>query len=290
MPDAVSRTSSLLPRAAPAWSRDFTLGFLYWLAFVLLLEPGNLLAAQQAGRTLDIGREALRLTGAAALGAAATPLTLWLVRRYPIGGERTWRNGVLHALACAGTAALLILVSCPLAALILGDPLSQDAIRGELAANWALLFYGLATLTAASHALGVRRTAGPPRPTPDYPTRLEVTSGRRTVWLDVAAVDWIEAQGNYVALHACGATYLVRSTLSGMEAALDPGRFARIHRRIIVALDRVEETIALDGGDADVRLRSGEMLRLSRTHRDALRKRPQNLARSNGIVRTRRDA
>jgi two-component system LytT family response regulator len=271
MLDAVFRP---LPSAGRALPREFALGFIYWLAFVLLLEPGNVLAAQHAGRSLDVGREALRMVGAAALGGAATPLTLWLVRRYPVRGDGAWRNALLHTLACVALAALLIVVSCPLAAWFIGDTASlPDAIRSELSANWALLFYGLATLTAASHAIGFRREAPGARTGPDHPARIAVTSGRRTLWLDLAAVDWVEAQGNYVAFHAGGAAHLVRGTLGGMEARLDPRRFARIHRRIIVAVDRVEEVVGLDGGDADVRLQSGVMLRLSRTYRDALRAR-----------------
>jgi two-component system, LytTR family, response regulator len=93
------------------------------------------------------------------------------------------------------------------------------------------------------------------------------------VLLDLAAVDWIETQGNYLGLHAGGTTHLVRGALRAFEPRLDPARFARVHRRIVVALDRVVEVTALEGGDADLRLRDGAVVRLSRSYRKAVRER-----------------
>jgi hypothetical protein len=266
-------SGAVLPAARLAWLRDFALGAGYWLVFVLLLEPGNVMAAQHAGRALDPAREAVRMAGAALLGASGTPLVLWLVRRHPIRSLRAWRTAALHAANCALLAAVLIVASCPLAAWIIGEPASlAEAIRAELAANWALLVYGLAALTAAAHAFRLLREAPTPAQ-PDYLAQVTVTSGRRAVVLDLAEVDWIESQGNYVALHAAGAVHLVRSTLGAFEAKLDPARFARVHRRTIVALDRVVEVTVLDGGDADLRLRGGPTLRASRNYRAVLKAR-----------------
>lgn len=259
--------------AAPAWLRDFALGAAYWLVFVLLLEPGNLAAAHHAGHAVDPAREATRLIGAALLGGSGTPLVLWLVRRHPVRSLRAWRSVALHAGACAGLAAVLIVASCPLAAWIIGDPAPLgEAIRSELTANWALLVYGLAALTAAAHAVRLL-PAATPAARPVHLAQVTVTAGRRTVVLDLTEVDWIEAQGNYVALHAGGAVHLMRSTLGAFEARLDPARFARVHRGTIVALDRVAEVTVLDGGDADLRLRHGPTLRASRNYRAVLRAR-----------------
>jgi DNA-binding LytR/AlgR family response regulator len=57
--------------------------------------------------------------------------------------------------------------------------------------------------------------------------------------------------------------------LAALEAKLDPGRFVRIHRRMIVAIDRVREIAALGAGDANLHLSDGTELRLSRTYRAA---------------------
>jgi hypothetical protein len=49
-------------------------------------------------------------------------------------------------------------------------------------------------------------------------------------------VDWLEAEENYVRLHAGRESYLVRRTLAGLEERLDPARFVRVHRSHIVNL------------------------------------------------------
>ena len=49
-------------------------------------------------------------------------------------------------------------------------------------------------------------------------------------------VDHILAQGDYVELHTRGAAYLVRDTISALEQRIDPARFVRCHRSVIVNL------------------------------------------------------
>jgi two-component system LytT family response regulator len=82
-------------------------------------------------------------------------------------------------------------------------------------------------------------------------------------------VDWFETVGNYVRLHAGKADHMLRSTSIELERSLDPRRFARIHRRYIVNLDRVAEVQPWFAGDAVIILTNGAKLRLSRTYREA---------------------
>ena len=89
--------------------------------------------------------------------------------------------------------------------------------------------------------------------------------------VEVASLDWIETQGNYQALHVGDTAYLLRETSASFAARLDPSRFVRIHRRFIVAADRIRDIEPLSNGDAIVRLTSGVELRQSRAHRRALR-------------------
>ena len=83
-------------------------------------------------------------------------------------------------------------------------------------------------------------------------------------------VDWIETQGNYLALHVGPAVHLLRESLARLETQLDPVSFARIHRRVIVAKDRIREVKSAGAGDALLRLTDGTELRLSRLYRDRL--------------------
>ena len=100
--------------------------------------------------------------------------------------------------------------------------------------------------------------------------RFAVRARDRFVIVPAAEVQWIGAAGNYAELHVAGATHLVRSTLSELEAGLDPALFARIHRGTLVRLECVREVIPATHGDYDVALRDGTVLRMSRRFRTGL--------------------
>jgi two-component system, LytTR family, response regulator len=73
----------------------------------------------------------------------------------------------------------------------------------------------------------------------DSADRFLAKKGDGFVTVRAADVAWIEAQGNYVALHTGAESLLLRDTLSGLERRLDPRRFARAQRSAIVNLDQV---------------------------------------------------
>lgn len=97
--------------------------------------------------------------------------------------------------------------------------------------------------------------------------RLVVREGGRILFLRVDEIDWVEAAGNYLRLHAGRQSHLIRETMAGIEAQLDPAKFARIHRSAIVNLDRVRELLPGPHGDSTLLLRDGARLTLSRTYR-----------------------
>lgn len=103
-----------------------------------------------------------------------------------------------------------------------------------------------------------------------YVDRMVVRRDQRTYFVRLADVQWIESSGNYVILHAGKERHEVRETLQALEARLDPRRFTRIHRRLIVALDAIRELQPWFGGDQVMILQDGTKLRVSRTHRVSL--------------------
>lgn len=106
---------------------------------------------------------------------------------------------------------------------------------------------------------------------PKAPLSRFVVRSLDRLWLVRAdEVRWIEAAGNYVKLHTAGRTHLVRSTLKRLERRLDPARFARIHRSVIVALPEIEHLRPAGHGDYEAVLRSGQRLAVSRRYRDRL--------------------
>jgi two-component system, LytTR family, response regulator len=104
----------------------------------------------------------------------------------------------------------------------------------------------------------------------NYLTRLMIKLANRVILLKVDDIDWIEADGNYAKLHVGRKEHLLREKMHDLEAQLDPQRFVRIHRSIIVNLDRIKEMHPHFNGDYVVVLEDGRQLRLSRSRRENL--------------------
>lgn len=100
--------------------------------------------------------------------------------------------------------------------------------------------------------------------------RFAIRNGRRIFFVTANEVEWIEAQGDYAALHVSGKTHLLREPLHILERRLDPAVFVRIHRSTIVRLDRIAEMQALANRDCLLRLKDGTSLRVSRSYSDRL--------------------
>jgi two-component system, LytTR family, response regulator len=100
--------------------------------------------------------------------------------------------------------------------------------------------------------------------------RLLVKSGGRVSFVDVEAIDWVEAEGNYVRMHCGDQVHLMRETMNGLIDRIGPKRFFRIHRSRIVNIKKVKELLIAGGGDYQVVLFDGTKLGLSRLYRDAL--------------------
>jgi two-component system LytT family response regulator len=100
--------------------------------------------------------------------------------------------------------------------------------------------------------------------------RLVIKSGGRIYFLNVEEVDWIEAADNYVELHVGRESHLLRETISGLAARLDPARFLRIRHSTIVNIERVKELRPLFRGEYLIVLRDGTELTSSRRYRKNL--------------------
>ncbi|HEX7329919.1 MAG TPA: LytTR family DNA-binding domain-containing protein [Pyrinomonadaceae bacterium] len=103
-----------------------------------------------------------------------------------------------------------------------------------------------------------------------YLTRLMIKDSGRVRLLKVDDIDFVEADGNYAKLHVGRATHLLREKMNDLEGRLDPARFVRIHRSIIVNLDRIKEMHPHFNGDYIVVLEDGRQLKMSRTRREHL--------------------
>ena len=118
---------------------------------------------------------------------------------------------------------------------------------------------------------GVGGPAGraPPR-NGQYLKRLVIKAGGRVTILGVRDIDWIEADGDYVKIHAGKTWHLLRETMKHLEAQFDPARFVRIHRSTIVNVERIKELQPYFRGEYVVILHDGTSLKLSRGYKDHL--------------------
>jgi two-component system LytT family response regulator len=108
----------------------------------------------------------------------------------------------------------------------------------------------------------------------EYPQLLAVKTGDQYRFVEVADIDWIEADGNYIKLHVGKTERLVHKTLTEMEERLlDPARFVRIHRSTIVNLSRIALVDPLFHGELSVALKDGTRLVCSRRFRPKLQER-----------------
>lgn len=101
-----------------------------------------------------------------------------------------------------------------------------------------------------------------------YATMLPIRVGRETIRLDVGAIDWIDAAGDYMCVHAAGQTHVLRATMKELEEMLDPDVFQRVHRSTIVNLARVRSLRPHLNGECFLKLESGQEVKLSRSFRD----------------------
>ena len=136
----------------------------------------------------------------------------------------------------------------------------KQAARATRTAHGAAGGPDAARARSAPDALaGSRPCAAAPAPagTRRYATLLPIRSGRETLRLDVGTIDWIDAAGDYMCLHAAGQTHVLRATMKELEDMLDPQVFQRVHRSTIVNLARVRSLRPHLNGECFLKLQSG---------------------------------
>jgi two-component system LytT family response regulator len=104
-----------------------------------------------------------------------------------------------------------------------------------------------------------------------YPQRFLVRSARGYYFVQAADVAWVNADGNYAALHAGGRVHLLRQTMKALEARLDPTVFVRVHRSAIVNRARVVRADRLGHGQYRLHLVGGAAVETSRAYNSGVR-------------------
>ena len=110
------------------------------------------------------------------------------------------------------------------------------------------------------------------RPAGQFAERIVVKDGTKVSLIPVAKLDYAEALDDYVSLVSEGRKHLKQQTISGLEMALDPALFVRIHRSYVVNLERVARIEPYGKESKIAILTNGVKLPVSRTGYSRLRK------------------
>lgn len=105
-----------------------------------------------------------------------------------------------------------------------------------------------------------------------YPKRLAIRDGAETTCVDVDAIDWIDAAGDYMCVHSNGATHVLRGTMKKLEDLLNPEIFVRVHRSAIVNRHRVTSMRPHRNGEYFLNLGGNTELKLSRKYKSNIQR------------------
>jgi two-component system LytT family response regulator len=118
--------------------------------------------------------------------------------------------------------------------------------------------------SARTSAIAVARAQAQPN------DRLLVPAGEKLQLIDTVTIDWLEADDNYVHVHAGSRAYLLRRTLQDLLTQLGADRFVRVHKSAAINIAAVQSLSPLFKGDYELTLRTGHTLRMSRRFKDEL--------------------
>jgi len=86
----------------------------------------------------------------------------------------------------------------------------------------------------------------------------------------VDSIEYVEAAGDYMCIHTGDNSLILRETMKDLEKRLDPRKFQRVHRSIIVNLDQVRQVRPHTNGECFLTLESGAEVKVSRSYRDVV--------------------
>ena len=143
--------------------------------------------------------------------------------------------------------------------------LEQALARARQAAAQREAGRRLRELSGQLDALKLARGGGDER-------HLWVRRGAETLRIDVGLVDWVEAEGEYVRIHAGADSYLERGSLTETAALLEPFGFVRVHRSAVINPACLASVERRRWGDLVLHLATGAAVPVGKTYRDVARR------------------
>jgi two-component system LytT family response regulator len=107
--------------------------------------------------------------------------------------------------------------------------------------------------------------------TDSWPEKITIKDGNDIQFIRVADIDWVDAAGDYMCVHASGKTHIMRITMKQLEGMLNPVAFLRVHRSTIVNNRCITGAQTLTNGEYLLNLECGAQLKVSRSYKDRIR-------------------
>ena len=107
--------------------------------------------------------------------------------------------------------------------------------------------------------------------TKSFPDRLAIKDAGETTLVKTEEIDWVDAAGDYMCVHANNKTHIMRITMKDLEAQLDPVKFQRVHRSTIVNLERVTKVCSHMNGEFYLELSNGNSVKMSRSYKEKVK-------------------
>jgi len=104
-----------------------------------------------------------------------------------------------------------------------------------------------------------------------YPDKIAIKDGGETTLVETSDIDWVDAAGDYMCIHANDETHVMRITMKELEAQLDPANFQRVYRSTIVNLDRVTKVCSHMNGEFHLILNNGASIKMSRSYKEKVK-------------------
>lgn len=262
-----------------------------------------------SGTSLPITMLALEPAFVWLLFGALSLAVIALARRFPIRRDRLARALSIHGVAYLGVSSTHTMLYLPFSHLVLFPDQPMDHVGPSIMANLrtdifvyagivgayylrTFAFVGVAATRPASVQNEASRAADPAQlmmpaaastpegvmpsvaasaATPAYLTRIPIRDDGVVEFVDVASIERIEADGDYLRLFpTSGRPRMIRQSLGFIITQLDPQQFVRVHRSAIVNVRFIRELQPLFHGEFEARMPSGARVKVSRTYRGAL--------------------
>ncbi len=201
------------------------------------------------------------------------PLLFWLARRYPVDRQQWTRTLPIHLLASVPIAILKEGIFVAVGNLFRPGVFSLTDILAEDLSYEVIAIWGFSCFTHALvfHERFANGKDGAATTKADITDHIVVRSANGVRLVPTEEIEWIDAQGNYARLSTSQGRFLVRDTMARLEKRLG-SRFLRVHRRIIVRVDRVVRVVPRLHAEYWLHLASGERVGSGRSYGPAIRR------------------